>query len=160
MLIYDLAREHDQNELRKGEGLDVKAGILLALSAVLVAISGPLLADYEIPDILKIIQLVSLTLSAIAALCACVVIIYRFYDRAETPESIDKWIAKLEADGGNAASKIAGEEARKAFVRIDKNYRVNAIRYGWLIIGFLAALGSLLIDVATLIIFTVTKLHQ
>jgi small-conductance mechanosensitive channel len=103
---------------------------------------------------------VSLTLSAIAALCACVVIIYRFYDRAETPESIDKWIAKLEADGGNAASKIAGEEARKAFVRIDKNYRVNAIRYGWLIIGFLAALGSLLIDVATLIIFTVTKLHQ
>jgi hypothetical protein len=39
-LVYELWLERDRDELRKAEGLDIKAGILLTLTAVLVTING------------------------------------------------------------------------------------------------------------------------
>jgi hypothetical protein len=112
-------------------------------------------------DALKITQLAALLLAAIAALCACVVIMYRFYARPETPESFEAWQARLESHGLNdAATDFANKEMRAAFDRIDKNHGVNAVRYGWLIFGFLAAMLSLIADIVTLGIHAIEKLHS
>ena len=158
-LFHNLAFEHDRNELKKGDGFDLKAGILLALTAVLVAINGALLADTPLTKEMQITQLASLALAATAALFTCIVVIYRNYSRPETPESFASWLVKLESLGlEEAARATATKEAREAFTRISKNRRINMIRYGWLGLGFFAAILSLILDVVTIALNALVRL--
>jgi hypothetical protein len=150
-LIYELTLERDRDELRMAEGLDIKAGILLALTAVLVTINGALLADSHLTKRLQVDQLIALGLAALSALLSCAVVIYRFYERSEKSASIRRFIEKIERSGLNVPSvQIQGMEIKEALTRSLHNYKVNRIRYALLILGFVPAVVSLLIDIVTI----------
>jgi hypothetical protein len=160
-LFHGMTLEADQKEFAKSDTLDVKAGILLALVAVLVTINGTLLADSHLTKWLQVAQLCSLVIAGLAALLASISLFPRGYDLPTSSSAYNTWLAEIEKlDLSEAVTAIEKTAVREAWPRIRKNSRINGTRLMWLFFALLAAIVSLGIDFIALGASAVDKIRS
>lgn len=123
--------EADEKEIAKGDTLDLKAGILLALIAVLVTTNGTLLADPRLAKWLQVGQLCSLLMAALAAILASISFIPRRYDLPAFSSAYKAWIADKEHQGLPGTAAIEKMAIHEIWPRIKKNSRINTVRSRW-----------------------------
>ncbi len=152
--FHDAVMDTDQKEVAAGDTLDVKAGILLALIAVLASINGVLLAYPHLTKRLVMIQLTSLMAAALAALLTFASLIHWAYDRPISFSAYKAYLEKLEAlkiaAVDAAVNTISTTTVREAWARIEKNSSINRGRRIRLLVAFLAAALALSLDIITL----------
>jgi hypothetical protein len=161
-ILHDITMERDQQELSLGDTLDVKAGILLALIAVLATISGTLLSDSHLERFYGVGQMVSLCVIAVGAFFAVWTLIPRNYWLPGSPITYEKYLEEMEL----AFSDNPGEGERQATVgitkmaaeRVQKNHEHNADKSRWLTCAFVPVLIALTIDLATLVCLAAAKI--
>jgi hypothetical protein len=159
--LQEMTLERDRQELSLGDALDVKAGILLAVIAVLASLSGILFA---IPNLLsgmgEIAQLVSILCLVLACIFAVLTVIPRNYALADTPSKFVEWAESLRdyypTDTDREIVVQAGI-AQKAAERIESNHKVNNLKSKLLALSFWPALVALVIDFSTLVIIGTFK---
>jgi hypothetical protein len=160
-LVHGMTLEADDRELAKRDTLDVKAGILLALVAVLVTINGTLLADPHLTKWFQVAQLCSLVMAALAALLPSISLIPRSYDLPVSSLAYRAWLTEIENQGlSEAVTAIEKEAVREAWPRIERNGRINSVRFMWLFFALLAAIVSLGIDFITLGASAIDKIRS
>jgi len=160
-ILRDMTLDRDKQELSLGDTLDVKAGILLALIAVLATISGTLLADSHLDKRYAVAQMVSLCVVVVGAVCAVWTLIPRNYYLPGAPAEYKGYIENMElafpGDPEEAERRTAAGIAQMADQRIEKNHKINALKSRWLTYAFFPALVALMIDLGTLVCVAVSK---
>ena len=153
--------DRDQQELSLGDTLDVKAGVLLALIAVLATISGALLADPHLERYYGIAQMVSLCVAAVGAFCAVWALIPRSYFLPGSPAKYKKYLEGMELaysdNPSEGEQRAMAEIAEMAAQRIEVNHAINATKSRWLSYAFYPALVALVIDLGTLVSVAIAK---
>lgn len=160
--IFDdmtLARDHE--EITLGDALDVKAGILLAVIAVLASLSGILFA---IPHMLsskgEIAQLISILCLGLACIFAVLTVIPRKYLLADIPRKYQEWgdaIRQHYPSDAEREAAIAAGIVQQAAKRIENNQKINKQKSGLLALSFWPALLALTIDVVTLLLLALLR---
>ncbi len=158
-LFHGMTLEADERALAKRDTLDVKAGVLLALVAVLVTINGTLLADSHLAKWLEVAQLCSLLMAALAALPASISLFPRGYDLPASSSAYKEWLAEIEAKGlAQATAAIEAKAIQEAWPRIKKNSGINSARFISLFFALLAVIVCLGIDLIALIAIAINKI--
>lgn len=148
----ELVAECDKQELALGDVLDVKAGILFGMIAILCAISSVLLTDPHLAKGLQIAQAISLVVAAIAAACTFWVLIPRTYHLPSRPAALKEWFRNTleRSEPGNEEWMISEGLTLGMSERIEANRVVNSTKSQWMIYAFWTAMAALLIDLVTL----------
>jgi hypothetical protein len=158
---WELTVERDQQELSLGDTLDVKAGILLALIAVLGTITSTLLADSHLAKWIQVAQVVSLVAAAIGAFCAFWVLVPRDYLLEGLPILHKPWIESVLTRDNIALDQAELELfdglTTLAEARIAENHNLNVKKSRWLAVAFWPAMVALLIDIISLGAVAVSK---
>jgi hypothetical protein len=160
-LLQDMTLERDSLELNIGDALDIKAGILLAMIAVLASLSG---IFFAIPKLLsdraEIAQLVSILCLALACIFAVLTVIPRTYLLSETPCKYAEWVDSLGQYYPSESEREIAMRAgivQKAAERIESNLKINKKKSKLLALSFWPALAALVIDVGTLVLLGTIK---
>ncbi len=160
-IFQEMTLERDHQELSLGDAIDVKAGILLAVIAVLATLSGILFA---IPKLLseegEVVQLASIMCLAVACVFAVLTVLPRDYFIAELPRKYEAWGDTLRQYYGSDAERqaaIASGIVEQASKRIEKNQKINLKKSQLLSRSFWPVLIALAIDVCTLFVLGLVR---
>src|SRR4051812_14926268 len=97
-ILRDMTLERDRMELALGDTLDVKAGLLLAVIAVLGTLSGIFLSSNNLGNRWQLAQFVSILFLSVSCGLAVLTVIPRTYQLPEVPRKYREWADKVELD--------------------------------------------------------------
>jgi hypothetical protein len=161
-ILYDMTMERDQLELSLGDTLDVKAGILLAITTILGTLTGALLASSSLGKWSQIAQMVSLGFLLLGCVFAVVTLLPRDYLLPNLPKKYREWFGQLQQyykdTPDEVESQVANGMTQVANERIERNHKINSDKSRYLGCAFWPTLLALAIDIGTLAVLGISKI--
>ena len=159
--VHQVAVEMDAKEIAKGNSIDLKAGILIAILAVLISTNSVLLTVPGTNKPIQVLQLISLLLSTLASFICLGAIFHLPYERADFPETDRAFIEDMEKScGTDAIVQISVKTVLESLNRAKANWKINRIRIGCLLLSFIFAFLSMLLNVASIVVGAVLRMHS
>ena len=159
-IIQEMTADRDKLEMSLGDILDVKAGVLLALIAVVATLTAGLLAYSGIGKISQWCELLSLVTLVVAGVFSCLTLFPRDYVLPDLPEAYNKWqeeLRKYYSDPVDVNTEMIKGFESTAFQRINYNHENNKAKSRFLFTSFAFTLVALASNVVTLAILGASK---
>lgn len=149
--FQNAALEADSKEIARGDSIDLKAAVFLALIAVLVAGNGALLAIPHLPKCIEVLQIVSLLLSTLAVLPCVGALFHIPYEREDFPSSAREFVSAIEEKvGDESLTGLSQKAIRDALDRAQKNWKINRVRIFCMVGAFIVSMLALFLNIATI----------